>query len=529
METYLPVIQATLDEWLQLTIAHPLYAAALAISVWLLTALLYGIRIAGVNKKNVVSEKARTSAETNLNTAQQQLQQAQTEVATLTEQQAQQQQAADAEKQRALASEQQHAQRNQQISAIIQRLASSFDIGERPVTVIDNLKADDLWQQHDKVITKLIEALRTEQQAKTELEKFYQAEKTKLAETQTQLVSLQTNLDNQTSLVLALQTQTTTLQQQQNDTQRDLTDTLRKHQTDLARLLQLEQQAAQFTHTQPHLDTAPIAPVLAPVQAATVEPVTAAIEEPVLSPSVAVDEATTKIQDLFKKSQQPSAPATPEHEVMPLVQAVEQVAEQPEVAPAPPVIEPEPLVTVEPVVETPEKTGKVSTLKGLYQKFTTSKAEQPEPAPAISVVEPESAPAIKEEAAEKSSKSSALKGLYNKFTTSKAEQVEPAPVVLVAEPEPAPAIKEAVEEAAVVSVVEPEPATAIKTPEKPSNGGQLKGLYQKYTKGKVHEKDLAPESFDDSSSSLEDTADQITEKLEQLKGLYGKFFSKKDK
>ncbi|MDD1611013.1 MAG: hypothetical protein LUO95_10610 [Methylococcaceae bacterium] len=511
METYLPVIQATLDEWLQLTIAHPLYAAALAISVWLLTALLYGIRIAGVNKKNVVSEKARTSAETNLNTAQQQLQQAQTEVATLTEQQAQQQQAADAEKQRALASEQQHAQRNQQISAIIQRLASSFDIGERPVTVIDNLKADDLWQQHDKVITKLIEALRTEQQAKTELEKFYQAEKT------------------QTSLVLALQTQTTTLQQQQNDTQRDLTDTLRKHQTDLARLLQLEQQAAQFTHTQPHLDTAPIAPVLAPVQAATVEPVTAAIEEPVLSPSVAVDEATTKIQDLFKKSQQPSAPATPEHEVMPLVQAVEQVAEQPEVAPAPSVIEPEPLVTVEPVVETPEKTGKVSTLKGLYQKFTTSKAEQPEPAPAISVVEPESAPAIKEEAAEKSSKSSALKGLYNKFTTSKAEQVEPAPVVLVAEPEPAPTIKEAVEEAAVVSVVEPEPATAIKTPEKPSNGGQLKGLYQKYTKGKVHEKDLAPESFDDSSSSLEDTADQITEKLEQLKGLYGKFFSKKDK
>lgn len=519
METYLPVIQATLDEWLQLTIAHPLYAAALAISVWLLTALLYGIRIAGVNKKNVVSEKARTSAETNLNTAQQQLQQAQTEVATLTEQLAQQQQAADAEKQRALASEQQHAQRNQQISAIIQRLASSFDIGERPVTVIDNLKADDLWQQHDKVITKLIEALRTEQQAKTELEKFYQAEKTKLAETQTQLVSLQTNLDSQTNLVLALQTQTTALQQQQNDTQRDLTDALRKHQTDLARLLQLEQQATQFTHTQPHLDTAPIAPAPEPVQAVKVEPVTAAIEEPVLSPSVAIDEATTKIQDLFKKSQQPSAPVTPENEVTPLVQAVEQVVEQPEVAPAPPVIEPEPLATVEAVIETPEKTSKVSALKGMYQKFTTSKVESE---PTTLVTEPESATI--EEAAEKTSKGSALKGLYNKFTTSKAEQVEPAPVIPVAEPEP------------IVLVVEPEPTPAIKVavveeapPEKLSNTGQLKSLYQKYTKGKVHEKDLAPESFDDSSSSLEDTADQITEKLDQLKGLYGKFFSKKDK
>jgi len=112
METYLPVIQATLDEWLQLTIAHPLYAAALAISVWLLTTLFYSIKVAGLNKKNVASEKARTSAETNLNTAQQQLQQAQAELATLTEQLAQQQQATDAEKQRALASEQQHAQRN---------------------------------------------------------------------------------------------------------------------------------------------------------------------------------------------------------------------------------------------------------------------------------------------------------------------------------------------------------------------------------------------------------------------------------
>jgi peptidoglycan hydrolase CwlO-like protein len=494
----LPAIQTTLNQWLQLTMNNLLYVAVLVFSVWLFTALMYSIIIAGLNKKNAASENARTRAEANLNTAQQQLQQAQTELATLTEQLAQHQQAADAEKQRALASEQQHAQRNQQIAAIVQRLASSFDIGERPVHVIDNLKADDLWQQHDKVISKLIEALRTEQQAKTELEKFYQAEKTKVAETQTQLVSLQTNLDSQTSLVLALQTQTTALQQQQNDTQRDLTDALRKHQTDLARLLQLEQQATQFTHTQARLDTAPIAP--------------APVPEPVVSPSVAVDEATTKIQDLFKKPQQPSAPATPENEVMPLVQTtVEQVVEQPEVAPAPPVIKPEPLATVEPIAETPEKTSKVSALKGMYQKFTTSKAAQAEPAP-VEVVE---------ETPEKTSKKSALKGLYQKFTPSKAEQVEATPAVPVAEPEP------------ILLVTEPTPVPVIKldavveeVPEKPSNIGQLKGLYQKYTKAKTHEKELAPESFDDSSSSLEDKADQITEKLEQMKNLYGKFFSK---
>ncbi len=521
METYLPVIQATLAEWLQLTIDHPLYAAALVIGVWLLTALLYSIKVAGLNKKNVASERSRTTAETNLNTVQQQLQQAQDELAATTEQLEQNQRLADAEKQRALASEQQHTQRNQQIATIIQSLASSFDIGERPLPVPADLKADDLWQQHDKVIKQLIERLRTEQLAKTELEKFYQAEKTKLAETQTQLVSLQTNLDSQTSLVLALQTQTTTLQQQQNDTQRDLTDALKKHQTDLARLLQLEQQASQFTHAQLHLDTATIAPVApTPIQPATVEQAITVIEKPILSSSVEADEAATKLQDLFKKSEQSSAPATPENEVTPLVQVVEQVVEQPEVALAvPPVIEPEPLATVEPVAEIPEKTGKVSALKGMYQKFTTtSKVEQPKTAPAVSVVE-----LNKVDAVEEPSKGSALKGLYNKFTTSKTEQPELVPAVSVVKPEPA-----------VVLVTEPTPAplttveSVTETPAKSSNIGQLKGLYQKYTKEKVHEKDLAPESFDNSSSNLEDAADKITEKLEQMKGLYGKFFSKKD-
>jgi len=514
METYLPLIQATLAEWLQLTLDHPLYAAALVIGVWLLTAILYSIRIAGLNKKNRLSEQARTSAETTLTTTQQQLQQAQDELVATTEQH---QQLVETEKQRATTAELQLAQRNQDIAATVQSLASNFDIGERPLTVPENLKADDLWQQHDKVIKQLIERLRTEQQAKTELEKFYQAEKTKLAETDAKLVSLQANLDSQTSLVLALQTQTTTLQQQQNDTQRDLTEALKKHQADLARLLQLEQQASQFTHIQPQ-NVAPIAPVAPTPVVQPINDVT--IEEPVQSLSVAVDEATAKMQDLFKKSPEP---ATPEIEV---TTASVQAIEQPEIKPESPVIAPELVAIVEPVAETPEKTGKVSALKGMYQKFTTSKAAQAESAPAVSVIEP--APEIKvdavAEAPEKSSKESALKGLYQKFATSKTESVEPAPVVSAVEPEPI-----------VVAVIEPEPVPEIKVqavaeaPEKPSKGSALKGLYQKYTTAKVQEKDLAPESFDNVSSSLEDKADQITEKLEQLKGVYGKFFSKKDK
>lgn len=479
MEIYLPLIQTTLAEWLQLTIDHPLYAAALIIGVWLLTALFYSIKTSGLNKKIITSEQARTAAETNLNTAEQQRQQAQDHTLALTEQLEQQQQAATAEKQHALAVEQQNAQRNQQIAAIIQRLASSFDIGERPVAVIDNLKADDLWQQHDKVITKLIEALRTEQLAKTELEKFYQAEKTKLADTEAKLVSLQANTNDQPNLVLAVQA----LQQHQNDTQRDLNETLKKHQADLVQLLQQERPAAQTITIQP------------PVSLPVVEQVAVVTEQPrVVIPPVEVAE---KLQELFKKPE-PAIEPTHEDEITLSPQATAQ--------PASIVLEPE--VTSTPV----EKTSKSSALKGMYQKFTTSKAEQP--APVVLVAEPEPIKvASVEKTPEKPSKGSALKGMYNKFTTSKTEQ--PAPVISVVEPEPAPA---------VVALVEP----IAKAPEKSSNVEQPQGLYQKPTATKVQIKDLAPESFDDSSSKLEDVADQITEKLEKMKGLYGKFFSKKE-
>jgi hypothetical protein len=504
METYLPLIQATLTEWLQLTIDHPLYAAVLVISIWLLTTLFYSIKVASLNKKNAASEYARTNAETNLNTAKQQLKQAQTELTTLTEKLGQQQQAADAAKQRALAAEQQNAQRNQQLAAIIQRLASSFDIGERPVQVIDNLKADDLWQQHDKVISKLIEALRTEQQAKTELEKFYQAEKTKLAETQTQLVSLQTNLDSQTSLVLALQTQTTALQQQQHDTQRDLTDTLRKHQADLARLLQLEQQAEKLANAQIQFDVTRYTPIT-PVETTPIYNDT--VEQPTLNASAKPDEATIKLQNLFKKPEQPPVQIQEDNVITPPQETAQRVVitESSLTDNAKP--------AAEIMVDSSQKANSGSVLKGWYNKLTTKKSAipeivpepvveiQPEPLPELLVME--LAPATNVEPIEENSNTSDLKGLYQKFSPTKPEQAEVAFE---------PALAESITE----------------TAEKPSNIGQLKGLYQKYTAKKTHEKDLAPESFDDTSSSLEDRADQITEKLEQLKGLYGKFFSKKD-
>ncbi len=537
METYLPIIQATLDEWLQLTLDHPLYAAALVISVWLLTALLYGIRIAGLNKKNVASETARTAAETNLNTTQQQLQQAQTELAAVTEQLEKQQQATTVEKQRALSAEQQHAQRNQQIAAIIQRLASSFDIGERPLAVTEDLKANDLWQQHDKVINQLIEALRTEKLAKTELDKFYQAEQSKVAEIEASLSKLQTNLNTQIGLVLALQTQNATLQQQQDSLQQVLADTQRKHQIDLARLLELERQTAQFANAQTQLEAIKDTLTTTPAPSKTLEQVTES-----------TDKTAGNLKNLFKKPEQQTVvrednviippqeiPAPVSTDTVFVLAEDEQivaddvvVVDSPETKkgsvltgwyrklttkkPKPAEVVTEPVVVVEPVFEpipepivpepepvveeVSEKTSNVSALKGLYQKFSTAKPEpveiQPEPVAKLE-------PAHVEITPEKTSNVSALKGLYQKFATAKPEPAEIAP-------EP---------------VAKPEPTPVEVTPEK-ANVAAPKNLYQKFTR-----KPAETKKIDDApSSGIEEAADQITDKIEKVKNLYGKFFSK---
>jgi len=230
MQTYLPFIKAMLSEWYLLTLNNPLYAGALAAAVWLLTAILYSIRIAAIKRSKVAAEKAAIKT---LNATQQQLQLSQEELAAAVEHAEKAQSAAQDETQRALALEQLIYQRNRQVAGTIQTLATSFDLGERPLLASEDVKAEPLWQQHDKVIMQLIERLRTEQQAKTELQQSCQAATAKLAEKESLLNALQSTLDNHTSqlfkLEQALEEQKSMLQQQ-NDSQLVLSDTLKNFQ-----------------------------------------------------------------------------------------------------------------------------------------------------------------------------------------------------------------------------------------------------------------------------------------------------------
>ncbi len=257
METYLPIIKAYLADWIQVTVNNTKYAVALAIAVWLLCTILYSIRIAFLKRQAIASEKAHIEKQNDLNaalnTAQQQMQQIQEELAANTEQMEQAKQFAQKEAERAVKLEEQLTQRNKQVAGIIQSLHTSFDLGERPVPVMGDIKAEGLWQQHDRVINLITTRLQSEQQAKTELQQSYQAEMAKRVEKEALLETLQSTLATQTSqlskLEQALEEQKSMLQEQQDKAQQVLSQTLEKHLAELARLTELEQQALDLVNT----------------------------------------------------------------------------------------------------------------------------------------------------------------------------------------------------------------------------------------------------------------------------------------
>ncbi|MDD5463328.1 MAG: hypothetical protein PHG00_17200 [Methylococcales bacterium] len=257
METYLPILKATLSDWILLTLNNPLYAAALAITVWLLTAIVYSIKIASLKKKIVAGEKARFEIEKNFNTAQQKMQLMQAELTAGSVEMENARQTAQKEAQRATSLEEQLLQRNKQIAGAMQALSTSFDIGERPLPVTENIKAEDLWQQLDRVINLLAIRLRSEQQAKTELQQSYQAEAAKRAEKEALLETLQTTLANQnrqiSQLERGLEEQKNLLREQQEKAQQILSQTLEKHADESARLAQLELQILELTDTRQQL------------------------------------------------------------------------------------------------------------------------------------------------------------------------------------------------------------------------------------------------------------------------------------
>jgi hypothetical protein len=236
METYLPLFKTILADWVQLTINEPMYAGALAFIAWLLTASLYSIKITFLKKQSTARENARIDAIDQLNAAQLHSQDMQQQLIENAEQIKKDQEWAKNETERAEKLEDQLKDRNKQIASIIQSFSTSFDLGERPLPLTEDLKAESLWQQFDRTINLLITRLRNEQQAKAELQEAFQTETIKSTENEAVISTLQAGIAAQTikiaNLELLLEEQKNTLQQQQDHTQQVLEQSLANKQAE---------------------------------------------------------------------------------------------------------------------------------------------------------------------------------------------------------------------------------------------------------------------------------------------------------
>jgi hypothetical protein len=325
METYLPLFKTIFADWVQLTSNEPLYAGALAFTAWLLTASLYSIRIAFLNKQSTARENARIDAINQLSAAQLQAQELQQQLSENTEQLKINQELAINEKERAEKLENQLKERNQQIAAIIQSFSTSFDLGERPVPQTEDLKAESLWQQLDRTITLLITRLRNEQQAKAELQTALQTETLKSTENEAVISTLQAGIAAQTikvsNLELLLEEQKNTLQQQQQEhAQFVLNQSLINQQAEIVLNNTQTQSSIDVINSQPPVNEilsippetiAPVEPIIEPIStpiktATTESTLSAEITE--LPPIKSSNDQLGKLKNLFGKALKKTTP-----------------------------------------------------------------------------------------------------------------------------------------------------------------------------------------------------------------------------
>ncbi|MEQ1528038.1 MAG: hypothetical protein ABL925_01885 [Methylococcales bacterium] len=377
METYLPIIKNTLDQLYQTTVDNYIYAAILVVLTWFVTAVFYSIRIAILRRRNRKTEQARLEIQGSLESSQQQLQQNQDELANTVAQMQQEQATAQKQTERLNTVEGLIFQRNKQLGDLIQTLATQMDLGERPIPVSEDIKADEVWQQHDRVSKQLLERLRTEQQSKVELQLAVQAESAKVAEKEVLLNTLKTTLDLQTSqlanLEVALAEQKNLLQQQQYQAQQVLLETREKHRAELAQVAPSYQPAAQPS------------PVVQPavVSAEPTSELTFLSPQEHYQPAKALDEAMQVVQSVVGNLQDTvampdlSAPVAAAPQSAPAA-AIEQAAELAKAS----VLEQDylelgladlikPQVDNKPVAKNTE--GVAGKLKGLFTKKTPNK------------------------------------------------------------------------------------------------------------------------------------------------------------
>lgn len=299
MEAYLPMIESILLDWYRLTLENREYAGALALAVWLLTAMFYSIRIYFLKKTNAINLKARLALQTSFDNAQQQLQTAQEQLSASAEQLEKVQAELSAESARAGGLDEKIVQDNQRLIDSVKTLANRFELTV-PNLPAAGTESADLWQRFAEIGAQAVERFKAEQQGKTELQLALWAETSKLAEKEALLGPLQLRLESQTEqlnkLELAVEEQKILREREQARAEKLLAETVEKHQAELGRHADLTKRPAQ--------------PVSAPEQKVSVNEAPPAPPRPVESLAATVPTPAALSPEPAKAEKREAAPET---------------------------------------------------------------------------------------------------------------------------------------------------------------------------------------------------------------------------
>jgi hypothetical protein len=202
LQKLVPFFQQLLQEWYELTMHNQEYAICLAVSVWLLTAIFYSIRIGFLKRQVAQMAAARLATQTGLDEANGQLQTLQQQLTEATEKTLAAEQAAQAETERANGINARLNDSNQQLVGSLSNLVASFELNQPNLPSADSA---NLLTEYAAILARVVERFQNEQQAKTQLQLSFHAESAKLADKDILIDSLQSRLDNQTQQLAKLE------------------------------------------------------------------------------------------------------------------------------------------------------------------------------------------------------------------------------------------------------------------------------------------------------------------------------------
>lgn len=308
LQKLVPFFQELLKQWYDLTLHNQEYAICLALSVWLVTAIFYSIRIGFLKRHATQLAVGKHTLQTQLDETNIQLQTLQQQLAEVAQQVQAAEQATQAETERADGILQNLNNSNQQLASSLANLVTSFELNQPNLPAADSA---NLLTEYNAILGRVVERFQNEQQAKTQLQLSMHAETAKLAEKDVLIDSLQSRLDNQTQqlakLELANEEYQTALRQLEIDKQ-NLNAALQQRQAESVRAVEVEKTVPQVT--------APASPVVEsprvePVIVSPVAPVTPVAETPVPEVAAPVAKAVEIPKPLIEVKPAPAIQAAP--------------------------------------------------------------------------------------------------------------------------------------------------------------------------------------------------------------------------